>query len=126
MTKLQWEKALLRTPDPAREQQTNDILPPDEIVIRIDDLSPREKRILEQAETKRAGFRAALKAAENKRRRKRRAVASPRKKILSEDAEREARLRAESEARKLEREKSSKSDGHSWVTHVYGSLQGRG
>ncbi|API60031.1 hypothetical protein BSL82_12535 [Tardibacter chloracetimidivorans] len=101
MTKLNWDKVSLRMRDPARAQQTNDILAPDEIMTKIEDLSARERRSVAKIEAKRATLRAALKAEESKRRAKRRAK---RKAILREDAERAARLRGESEARRRERE----------------------
>lgn len=111
MTKLQWEKASLRTPDPARMQQTGDILAPDQVIIAIEDLSPQEKSKLLAREIRRERFRAALKSAENKRRRNGRKIAKAKRvAIFSEDEKREARLRAQSEARKRRREELADTD----------------
>lgn len=102
MTKLNWDKAGRRTPDPARAQVDEDVLAPDPIVVQITDLTLGEKRRIADIEAKRDKARAELKAAEKRRRRKRRAA---RKAIFREDAERETRLRAESEKRKAARER---------------------
>lgn len=106
MTKLDWRKASQPSLDPARVHATDHILAPDEVVEKTTDLTTSEKRRVANFEEKRASARAALKTAENKRRRKRRAA---RNAVFNEDAQREARLRNDSQSRKSVQHSEDKS-----------------
>ena len=74
MAGLDWNKASLSTPDPARVQKDTQFLPPDPVTVTVSELTPKEKKEIAAVEKRREGFRARIKAAENARRRKRQAA----------------------------------------------------
>lgn len=71
MTGLDWSKASLSTPDPARAQKEAQFLPPDPVVVTVTELTPKEKKEIAAFEKRREEARARGKAAENARRKKR-------------------------------------------------------
>ncbi|MEG8223617.1 hypothetical protein OSJ57_23895 [Sphingomonas sp. HH69] len=68
MTNIDWRKASLATPDPARVQKDAQFLPPDPIVVRITDLTAKEKKKIAAFEKLREEARAREKAVAKARR----------------------------------------------------------